>query len=253
MTEISRRLKSGEPNILDPQLRSRILASVSYTDEPEMTLPKRANWRSGFSTLLMAGGAAAGIIVIALMNTNSTRSEHFKVPAVSSPSASISSKVQQPGAKVGSENNAAQRSTDFEDGHVKSPSAADSAFKSAPLPGVVESPVKEENDKINSAASQAQSSIQESGANAERRRRSEESSIMRRHKLGGTQPEDISRPGASSRSQVDAMGGPPASQAIEESKAMGGRAAKPQTKTLKTARRRAKGTSLQRPATMKSK
>lgn len=80
MIEISRRLSmgrsSGEPEGLDPSLRSRILSSVRYSDaEVSVFRPSHSpKFRRGFSLMVFGGAAAAGLALVVFMQGPQYRS-----------------------------------------------------------------------------------------------------------------------------------------------------------------------------------
>lgn len=86
MTEISRRLAAGETNTLDPTLRARILASVTYTERPTgWAVPSRR--RRLWNPLLLGGATAAGLVVILLLGPFQGRdAAKIGLPAASPPS-----------------------------------------------------------------------------------------------------------------------------------------------------------------------
>ena len=69
MTEISRRLSPGQPEALDPALRSRILSSVKYTDSGQ-PLAVTANFRKrGYPALLLGGASVVALLLVVVMNS----------------------------------------------------------------------------------------------------------------------------------------------------------------------------------------
>ena len=68
MTELSRRLSPGEPEALDPALRSRILASVTYTDSGQ-PLDVTSNFRKrGYPALVLGGASVVALLLVVVMN-----------------------------------------------------------------------------------------------------------------------------------------------------------------------------------------
>lgn len=69
MTEISRRLSPGQPEALDPALRSRILSSVKYTESGQ-PLAVTSNFRKrGYPALLLGGASVVALLLVVVMNS----------------------------------------------------------------------------------------------------------------------------------------------------------------------------------------